>query len=161
MELVRYRPGEAIRWLKVGAESARQTAGQRGRDAVAPDVRDFKTQFKGIANAAADYGRGAYNDMVHRQASANEYVLQDEKFDILQGKKLESIEYARVKAIQFRQDRASVVLDKGAIVIKPFAFIQAGRAKVPVGWLRNGIEVPFELLIEELAARCNVAMERN
>jgi hypothetical protein len=161
MELIRYRPGEAIRWLKVGAESARQAAGQSSKEAIHADTYDFRNQVKGIANAAVSYGKGAYNDLLHKQASANEYVLQDEKFDVVRGNKLESVEYRRVKAVQFRQDRAMIVLDKGQLIIKPFAYIQAGRARVPVGWARNGIEVPFELLIEEIAARCNVAFEKN
>jgi len=37
--------------------------------------------------------------------------------------------------------------------------VVAGRTKVPVGWRRNGLEVPYELLIDELAARSGRSIE--
>jgi hypothetical protein len=31
---------------------------------------------------------------------------------------------------------------------------------VPIGWDRNGMEVPYELLVEELAARSRVEVDQ-
>ena len=45
-----------------------------------------------------------------------------------------------------------LVLDRGTLQIKPYAYVVAGKLKVPIGWARNGIEVPYELLIEELSS---------
>jgi hypothetical protein len=53
-------------------------------------------------------------------------------------------------------DKLVLVLDKGSVLVKPFAYIVAGKIKVPIGWSRNGVEVPYELIIEELSARCDL-----
>jgi len=163
MELVRYRPGEAIRWLQTGAENIRRGAQAKGKAAAtagAVDARAFGENLKNAAGAVLDYGKGAYADLMHKQAEASEYVLHDDYFDIVRGSNIKTITYEQVKSIEYEKDRATLNLDKGTqVLIKPFAHLVAGRARVPVGWSRNGIEVPFELLIEELAARCKVEFE--
>lgn len=161
MEPIRYKPGEAIRWLETAAQSYRKSANKKGKDAVDPgrDRSDFKKVGANVADAAGaifDYGRGAWADMLHRQAEASEYVLQESHFDVVKGGSIKSVEYARVKEITLKNDSITLILDKGNVGIKPYAFIVSGRVKVPVGWSRNGMEVPYELLIEELAARCGV-----
>lgn len=161
MELVRYRPGEAIRWLQTGAENLRKGAQAKGKAAAtagSPDAKAFGENLKTAAGALLEYSRSAYADLIHRQADASEYVLHDKHFDIVRGPNIKTVEYARVHTIDLTKDRAVLELDKGSISIKPFAHLVAGRARVPIGWSRNGIEVPFELLIEELAARCGVEL---
>jgi len=162
MELVRYRPGEAIRWLQVGAENIRRGAQARGRSVVrqtGTEQKPFKENVKTAAGALMEYGRGTYADLLHTKADASEYVLQERHFDIVRSGSIKTIPYERVKGIEFKGDHAIILLDKGQVTIKPFAHLVAGRAKVPVGWSRNGIEVPFELLVEELAARCGVEID--
>ena len=119
MELVRYRPGEAIRWLETGAENIRKGAQNKGMNLIKQAGTDSKT------------------------FSEN----------------LKTIPYDRVIAIHQRGDRTVFTLDKGTVTIKPFAYIVSGRIKVPVGWVRNGIEVPYELITLELAARCGVEVQ--
>lgn len=162
MELVRYRPGEAIRWLQTGAEHIRRGATAKGLAAAqagTPDAKALGDNLKTAAGAIWDFSRGAYADLMHRQAEASEYVLHDRHFDVVRGPNIKSIVYDRVQSIELNKDRAVVTLEKGAVTIRPFAHLVAGKVKVPVGWSRNGIEVPFELLVEELAARCNVEFE--
>jgi len=162
MELVRYRPGEAIRWLQTGAENLRKGAQAKGKVAVtssSPDARAFGENLKTAAGALLEYSRSAYADLMHRQAEASEYILHDDHFDIVRGPNIKTIGYDRVTAIEIDRDRALLTLDKGSVTIKPFAHLVAGRARVPIGWTRNGIEVPFELLIDELSARCRVDLE--
>jgi len=161
MEPIRYKPGEAIRWLGTAADSYRKSARQKGKGAVDPnrDRSDFKKVGANVAEAAGalfDYGRGAWADMLHRQAEASEYVLQDSHFDVVKGGSIKSVEYKRVREINLKGDTISVILDKGSMSIRPYAYITSGKVRVPVGWSRNGMEVPYELLIEELAARCGV-----
>jgi len=137
----------------------RRSAQVRNRAAAvvgSPDVKGFGENLKSAAGAILDFSRGAYTDVMHRQAEASEYVLHDKHVDIVRGSNIKSVAYERVTGIEIDKDKAVLNLDKGSITIKPFAHLVAGRAKVPIGWSRNGIEVPFELLIEELAARCNV-----
>ncbi len=162
VELVRYRPGEAIRWLETGAENIRKGAQTRGLNLLrqtGADSKTFSENLKTAAGALFDFGKGTYADMVHRQAEDSEYVFQDDQFDVVSGGNLKTIPYNRVFAIHLRGDRATLTLDKGHVVIKPFAYIVAGRVKVPVGWVRNGIEVPYELLLLELAARCGLEIQ--
>jgi hypothetical protein len=161
VEIVRYRPGEAVRWLHLGAENIRRTARARGRSVVEPDGAGVTDNLKTAAGALYDFGRGAYTDLMHRQIEASEYVLLDRHFDIVRGTNIKTVLYERVRRVELKGDRAILHLEKGEITIKPFAHVVAGRAKVPVGWVRNGMEVPFELLIEELAARCGVEVEES
>jgi hypothetical protein len=162
MEVVRYRPGEAIRWLATGAENFRKDAASRGRAAVKQpnsDARAVKENLKNVAGAVLDFGKGAYADLLHNQAEASEYVLLDHQFDVVRGGTIRSVPYSDVKKIEYRSDKATLVLEKGSLTIKPVAHIVAGHAKVAVGWARNEIEVPYELLIEELAARCKCEID--
>lgn len=161
MEPVRYKPGEAIRWLETGAEAARELAKRKGREAASSDGAGFERIGQGVG-ALVDLGKSAWTDIVHRQAEASQYVLQETHFDVVAGTSIKSLRYADVKRIAVKHDKAVLTLVRGAtITIKPYAYITAGRIRVPVGWLRNGMEVPYALLIEELAARCGVEVDVN
>ena len=123
------------------------------------DSKTIGENLKTAAGALFDFGKGTYAEMMHRQAEDSEYVLQESQFDVVNGGMIKSIPYDRVFALHLRGDRGILTLDKGIVTIKPFAYIVAGRAKVPVGWVRNGIEVPYELLLLELSARCGIEMQ--
>ncbi len=162
METVRYRPGEALRWLQTGADNIRKTAGERGKSVIRQtgvDQKGIGENLKTAAGALVDFGRGAYAEALSRQAGATEYVLLPDRVDLVKGGKIESVAYQAIKAVRMDGDRAVLVLDKGKVIIKPFAHLVAGRVKVPVGWTRNGMEVPYELLIEEIAARARREVE--
>jgi len=163
MEPIRYKTGEAIRWLKTGAEAIRKEAKDKGRQAVQPgtpkDFRDAGARVASAAGAVMDFTKGAWADFKASELEHSEYVLTDEGFDIVKGTSIKSIPYERVQKIQRRADRATVTLDRGSIVIKPHAYILASGLKIPVGWSRNGMEVPYELLLDELSARCGVNIE--
>lgn len=166
MEPIRYKPGEAIRWLETAADSFRKTAKTKGKEAVDPkrDRSDFKKVGKNVADVAGaiyDFGKGAWADLLHRQAEASEYVLQEKHFDIVKGGSIKTIDYTRVTSVTIKNDTVTLALDKGSVTIKPYAYIVAGKVRVPVGWTRNGIEVPYELLLEELCARCGVNLEQS
>jgi len=162
VELVRYRPGEAIRWLETGGDNIRRGARNRGVNLLKQgtlDAQSLGDNLKTAAGALFDFGKGTYAEMMHKHAEDSEYVLQESQFDIVNGGNIKSIPYDRIVAITLRGDRATLTLDKGTATIKPFAYIVVGRVKVPVGWVRNGIEVPFELLLHELAARSSLELQ--
>jgi hypothetical protein len=159
VEVVRYRPGEAIRWLQTGAEYIRRGARAKGKSVIDPNGSTFGQNLKTAAGALVDYTKGAYADMMHKQAEAQEYVLLEKHFDIVRGSAIKTLDYDRVKKIEVKGDKATVTFDTGHLTIKPFAHIVSGKARVPVGWSRNGIEVPYELILEELAARCGVEID--
>jgi hypothetical protein len=163
MEPIRYKTGEAIRWLKTGAEAIRKDAKDKGRQVVQPgtpkDMRDAGARVSAAAGAVMDFGKSAWADFKHSELEHTEYVLTDEGFDIVKGSSIKSIPYERVEKIQRRGDRVTITLDRGSILVKPHAYILAGGLKVAVGWTRNGMEVPYELLMDELSARCGVNIE--
>jgi hypothetical protein len=159
MEPIRYKPGEAIRWLETGASANRKSARQKGREVFYSDIPAGAKLGQGVG-ALIDLGKGAWTDILHKQADASEYVLQEDRFDVVSGNSIKTVPYAEIKKISLKNEKATITLDRGStIVIKPYAHITASRIRVPVGWLRNGMEVPYDLLIEELSARCSVEVE--
>jgi hypothetical protein len=166
MEPVRYRPGEAIRWLESGAESSRDAAKQKAKKLSEsdPEASAFKKVGKGIktaAGAAMDMGRGAWADLLVQRAGASEFVFLDNQVDVVNGNSIRAIPYTSIRAIKQKGDRTALTLDKGSLTIKPYAYIVAGKLRVPIGWTRNDMEVPFELLVEELSARCGVEVQKD
>jgi hypothetical protein len=162
METIRYRPGEAIRWIQIEAERIRLDAKAQTKsatDPVTPDFAGFQKSVKNAAGAVFNLGRSAYAEIAKMRASESEYVLLEDRFDIVRGNSLKSIMYSEVKKILIKGDKATLMLEKSAIIIKPFAQIVAGPLKVPIGWSRNGLEVPYHLIIEELSARCQLDIE--
>lgn len=160
MELVRYRPGEAIRWLETGAQDFRKSAQRHGKSLVRREgERTIPKDFKQAAGALMDMGKSAIVDLMHHQAQASEYILHDDKFEISSSGRIRSIPYSEVTSIRMRNDKATLVMRQGSASVKPHAYIVSGRVKVPIGWSRNGMEVPYETLIDELSARCGIEVE--
>jgi len=163
MQPVRYAPGEAIRWLQTGADSSRKQARDKGR-AIIRSVQNVEQRALGknvltAAGALLEIGKSAWTDLLHAQAAAGEFLLEQESFSVIRAGASRDVPYKDVRAIQMKGDRCRLVLASGSVSIKPYAYIVAGRVKVPVGWNRNGLEVPFEMLIDELAARCGVDVQ--
>lgn len=163
MELIRYKPGEAIRWLETGAQDKLKNAKRKGKSVVRREgERTIGRDLKEVAGAMMELGKSAMADLIHKQAEATEYVLFEDHFEARTGSRVKSIAYQDVEHIYYRQnDKVTLELDQGGISIQPVAHLVAGRVKVPVGWQRNGLEVPYELLIDELSARCDVEVERS
>lgn len=123
------------------------------------DMRDVGRTVANVAGAITDIGKSAWADLKHSELEGTEYVLLEHSFDIVKGAAIKSIPYERIETIRMRGDRAMLTLDRGTVSIRPHAYVVSGPIKVAVGWRRNGMEVPYELLLEELAARCGVNIE--
>lgn len=161
-ETVRYRPGEVLRWLKIGAERETKGAVDRARSVFRQTGLDQKSvaeNIKTAAGAVVDFGKGKIADQAHARLEGTEYVLSDDRFDVVEGAAIRTIPYSEVAGVKMEDERGVVVLSKGQLSIKPVAHLLAGRARVPIGWNRNGSEVPFDLLLEEIAARAGVEVE--
>ena len=133
METIRYRPGEAIRWLHIEADRIRaeaRTQSKAAADPTTPDFAGFQKTVKNAAGAVFNLGRSAYAEIAKMRAAESEYVLLEDRFDIVKGNSLKSILYTEVKKIVIKGDKATLMLDKTAVVIKPFAQIEIGRAHV-------------------------------
>lgn len=162
-DIIRYRPPEVLHWLELGARDLKQDAARHGRSVVRREgERTIQKDVVQAAQALYDLGKGTFADVVHRSVQAIEYALLDDSLEIRETARTRTIPYSRIKRIEWKTgDRATVVLDQGSISIKPLAHLVAGAIKVPVGWNRNGMDVPYDLLIDELAARAGVDIERH
>jgi len=157
MTTVRYRPGEAMRWLETAANESKKSARLKSREMTPPrDMHGLGQNVVTAAGALMDLGKGAWAEMLRRQAEASEYILGDDSFEVVKVNSTRKFLYRNIKEIEQRGDKSVVRMESTSITIKPFAYIVAGRIRVPVGWVRNDQEVPFELLIEELSARCGI-----
>lgn len=156
MDIVRYRPGEAIRWLKTGAEDMRKQAKRMIGKASESDV---KGSLKSAASAIYGYGKSAVAELVHRQLEASEYVLHEDRLEVIGATGARYYPYESFVEMRLKGDRCTVVTTKGKFVIKPHAYVVSGTLKVPVGWMRNDMEVAFEMLLDELSARAGVNIE--
>lgn len=161
MTLIRYKPGEAIRWLETGAEDLRKSAKKQGGRVLARQGdRDVKNDIKDVAGALFGFGKSALAELLHRQLEASEYILSDDKLEVVGPTGSRYATYKEIQGINLKGDRAVVLLERGKITIKPHAYIVSGSIKVPIGWSRNGMEVAYEMLLDELAARAGVNLER-
>ena len=160
MELVRYRPGEAIRWLETGAQDMRKSAKRQGKRLISREgERTISRDFRDAAGVLIDLGKSALAELSHRQAEASEFVLHDDRFESVSPAKITSVQYDQIKHLKLKGETLKVVLDSGSVTIKPHAYIVSGRIRVPVGWNRNGLEVPYETILEELSGRSGVNIE--
>ena len=161
VELVRYKPGEAIRWLEMGAQDLKKSARRKGKSIVRREgERSIGRDISQAAGVLMGMGKGALADLIHHQAESSEYVLHDDRFEVVTPGRIKSVKYSQVRSIRMKNEKATLVLDQGSVTIKPHAYVVAGRIKVPIGWARNGMEVPYEVLLDELAARCDVDIEQ-
>lgn len=160
MEVVRYKPSDAVRWFQSEADRLKTDAKASGKAATENPVADFgkiSESIRHVAGAMFNLGKSAYAELAHMRANASEYVFLDDHLDIVTGSSIKSISYSSVRKITMgKNDRAVVEIEKGQFTIKPFAHIVAGPLKIPIGWQRNGLEAPYHLILEELAARSKV-----
>lgn len=102
-------------------------------------------------------GKGAIAGIASKQLEGLEYVLTDALLYI--GTK--EIPFAAIREIEIVKGSEFIVrAGSRTISIKPYAWLEVARHRVPLGWLRDGMEVPFELLAEEIAARAGVEIKR-
>jgi len=161
MPTVTYRPPDVLHWFSTGSQEALQSAKRKGK-ALSKTSSETTVRQKIVqaASMAAEFGRGAGADIVHRRAAESVYKLYDDRMVVKSPMSQQTIEYASVSLIQAHsKDRFSIEFDGGTLTIRPIAHLVSGRVRVPVGWMRNDIEVPFTMLLEELSARCSVEIE--
>lgn len=158
MATTTYRPVDILHWFGMESRSARRSGFHKGGQVAKKATEQGVVQgLKLAASAAYELTKGAAGDLVQTQASQTEYVLHETGFEALDIVRRTKIDYKQVQKIVAKGgDKFMVVSETGNVTIKPVAHLLAGHLKVPVGWVRNGMEVPYSTLVEELAARCEV-----
>lgn len=158
MNPIRYRAGKAIRWLQTSAAQERKNA-RKGSQLVTPQsAKDVGANLKVVAEAIAGFGKSAWTEHLHSAANEQEYLLLEDALEIHSAGPTKNILYKDIEKAEQRGDKVVFYYEKGSVTVKPVAYIVAGRIKAPVGWERNGVEVPFETFIEELCARCGIGV---
>lgn len=153
MPTIYYRPAEAIRWLGApGSEGMhqREVAKKAVDNELGPRV------WRALESALAA-GKDALGNVDKKAADSMGYVLTETHLEFESLTKKKSVSYESFNNIvDIGQDKFRIDYEGGNIIISPPAHLVAGRMRAPIGWSRNGTEVPYRLLLEELSARSGV-----
>lgn len=154
---VKYRPSETLRWLNAQTEEAYERVKQSAEHIKSePQIAQKLRQAAGMI---IDISKSAVGEVAKRSSDASEITFYDDEVLVSRlGKKL-TIPYKSFKQIKKQKDKYTLVHSGGNLTYKPYATIVAGRRSVPVGWVRNKVEVPYETLFDEWAARCRLNIE--
>lgn len=159
---MRYRPSEALNWLKGGFEENLKYASRLGKAAIREDKSGdtkLRTRVKSAGKALLSLGLGAYREIASVRSNTYEFVVSDENFSAILPNRSVSVQYSSVQRITATDDGFLVHFGQSSLLIKPYAYVVAGLARAPIGWERDGHEVPFETLVEELSARSGIEIE--
>jgi len=127
---------------------ASQCEEERPPDNASARDRNIGKDFAQAAGAVMDMGKSALAELRHKQAEATS-ICWARRASRCSGRAAPGPCPTIIQRIDKEGDN-NARLDHGSAVIKPHAYIVAGRVKVAVGWARNGLEVPYEVLMDEL-----------
>ncbi|HXH60601.1 MAG TPA: hypothetical protein VNI20_04520 [Fimbriimonadaceae bacterium] len=156
-----YRPPDLLHWFSSGSQEAIESAKRKGR-ALTKEAGEssIRQNIMRAASVAAEFGRGAAADMVHKHSAESVYRLLEDRLVVQNPISQDSILYSEIESIEAAgKDKFKVGHSGGTLTIRPLAHLVSGRIRVPVGWLRNEIEVPYTMLIEEISARSGVEID--
>lgn len=136
----------------MGAESLR--GGPEGQVSEMPGIRQAILEAVG---KVFDYGKSAVAEIGSRGIENLEYKLFDDRLESSGFSK--PLKYEDISRIEVTKKATfKLISSTGTTVIKPYAWLQVASVKVPLGWIRNGMEAPYELLVEEIAARSKASI---
>ncbi len=161
MANVVYKPAEVLHWFESESRRTQANAREQSRD-IARTTRGegIIPGIKQAAEAAISAGKGAYGSIVHKAAEETRFELYEKGFEFIDLTRKVKIDYDQIRQILTQSgDRFQILYNGGSIKIKPVAHLVAGKYRVPVGWIRNGIEVSYMTLIDELSARSGVEVD--
>ena len=161
MDSVTYRSPDLLHWFGAGSDAAAESAKRRTKAAAeGASKSDIKRSLVNVAGAALDIGRMAAVDFVKRQIEDTVYRFDDDGMDVQLAIGTKRVLYDEVKSIVAKtNDRYEVKFVGGTMTVKPVAHLVSGRVRVPIGWVRNGLDVSYATLVQELAARCDLDIE--
>ncbi len=157
MPPVYYKPADAIQWLE---PNARPEVAKKKKPKETKVEKQIADALKGGFQATVDFGKGALADLTHKRVGEVFYVVHDDSFEAVTLSSHKKVPFEDVTSIIAEdKDRFRINHKNGHLTLKPLAHIVAGRLRVPIGWKRNGVEVPYILLAEEIAAHCGLEIE--
>lgn len=154
MEPVTYRTPPVLHWFGTESKLNMQAAREKGEAAVSRQGRGLAGQLREAASAAVSFGKGTAADIAFRKATDEAYVLSDTEVERHTVTGRSKVPYKNITRIVDEGNGKIVLVHRtGKMVIKPVAHLVRGRQRAPIGWLRNGVEVPYVTLVSEIAAR--------
>jgi hypothetical protein len=138
-------------WLKLGSESLKKSPMQR--------TSDLRKAVTGAVGKAFDFGKSAIAGVGGMAIDRIEYRLHDDNVEVVGMGPTRSIRYEDIRRIEVHGKGFRVEAGSQSFTIKPYAHLLVSSVKVPLGWKRNRMDVPFHLLADEIAARAKVDFE--
>jgi hypothetical protein len=150
-ETVVYRPLDIQAWLKLGSQSLKQAPLQA--------EGDLRKAVTGVVGKAFDIGKSALAGVGGLAIDRIEYRLFEDRVEVVGIGPTKSVPYAQIRRVEghgrgYRVDAGSL-----SFSIMPYAYLLVSNVKVPLGWRRNRMEVAFNLLADEIAARAKAPLE--
>jgi len=150
-ETVVYRPVEIQGWLKLGSESLKKAPFHVGGD--------IRKTVTGAFGKAFDFGKGALAGVGGLAIERIEYRLHEDRVEIVGVGPTRTVLFSSIRSVEAQGRGFRIDAGSHTFTIKPYAHLLVSSVKVPLGWKRNRMDVPFSLLAEEIAARAKVRIE--
>lgn len=152
MHVVRYRPADAIRWIEIGARRISKPG-----DLPYDPPSDPKGAILHAFTKALDLGRTKWAEIQGKALRAKEYLLYEDRFEIVSPSRTRVALYADIESLEVKRGDVFLFhLKQRRVAIRPYAWLLTMGVRIPLGWERNRVDVPFETLPEEIALRANV-----
>lgn len=152
MLVARYRPADAIRWIEIGTRRIAKPG-----DVPFDPPGDAKDAILDALRKALSLGKTKMAEFQGKAIRAREYLLHEDRFEVIAASGTRSVLYADVESLELKRgDSFLFRLRQGRVAVRPYAWLSVPGTRVPLGWERNGVEVPFETLPEEIALRARV-----
>lgn len=160
MSTVHYSAPDILQWLGTTGERAK-VQGKQLAKSKGDQSGEITANLKAVASAAASFGKEALADIVRTKVAVYKVTLYDKGMEIQTLTGTKKVEYSWVTGIdELSNDRFEIKHSNGKAVIKPCGYLLVDRLKLPIGWLRNGLEVSYHTLIEEIAARSSIEIAK-
>ncbi len=106
-------------------------------------------------------GKGSFAKMVSEYLEKLEYRLYEDRVEITKGSRVSTFAYSDLQRCEMpRSYEFRFLSSKGTLTIRPYAWLSVRGLKVPLGWRRDRLEVPYLQLGEELADRARLRFRR-
>ena len=150
-EIVVYRPLDIQAWLKLGSQSLKQTPLQ--------SEGDLRKAVTGVVGKAFDLGKSALAGVGGLAIDRIEYRLHPDRVEVVGVGPTKSVPYSSITKVETQGRGYRVEAGPQSFSIMPYAHLLVSNVKVPLGWRRNRMDVAFNLLADEIAARAKAPIE--
>lgn len=151
---VRYRPLDVGTWLVLGAQSILEEDLLKTRTSMAEALWSAMGKFVGK-------GKSTLAEIISQHLEKMEYRLYEDRIETTKGTQVKAFLYSDLKRCEvLRSYEFRFSSPQGTLTIRPYAWLSVRGLKVPLGWRRDRLEVPYIQLGEEIADRARLRVRR-